>query len=181
MPQLKITSNAIEVLAEHKRRLTQNIMTAILSKSYRHIPVDTGQMLKGTRMMRMDDDNIALVTPGLYAKKQYEGNLFHLIEAGAYKSISKTGMVSMDAMEKHLVKELSGSRKMRTAYSLKYKKLKDAGMLTRATPLWFHKGYEEVLKDGISRLDASAIAEARKKIRKDALFMTDVIRAGGNK
>jgi hypothetical protein len=179
MAEYQITNDAINGLKTYKMNLSKAIMTAILGFSFRHIPVNTGHMMRQTKMIQDGEEGFALVTRTHYAKQQYTERLYHYIVNGEYKSIGNV-LIGFSAMEARDIKSRKGKEKFQYSYWLKYWRLRDADKLTQQTGMWFHRAHEEVMREGISPLTRSALVKSQKDLMARKAAMQDIIIKQGN-
>ena len=170
MAQLKMVQGVIKLFEEFESDLPRSVATAVLGTSFKHMPVDTGHMMRQTRMFeRKDGGGWQLVTSTKYAYGQYTKELNHYIVGGAYKSISRSNIgISLD--EGRVIKGLSGGAKFKEMYWTKYRRLREAGALTPEAPEWFATAYHEVMKGAWNPIARNAIAELRKKAREGSYY-----------
>lgn len=168
MPQLKMVQGVAKLIEEFEKDLPKSIAGAVLGKSFEFMPVDSGHMMRQTRMVeRKDGKGYQLVTSTDYAMGQYTKLLHHYIVGGRYRSISRANVgISLD--EGRELKSLRGGAKFSKLYWIKYAYLRAAGKLSAATPEWFLQGYEAVMNGEFRALAAARIVELRKRARESA-------------
>lgn len=168
MAQFRMVDGVARLFEEFEKDLPRSIATAILGRSFEHMPIDTGHMMRQTRMFeRKDGKGFQLVTSTDYAEGQYSEMLNHLIVGGRYQSISRAP-VAITAQEGNELKTLRGGAKFQRLYWMKYAYLRAAGKLTPAKAEWFQKAYDEVMSGEYRAITAKRIAELRRKAREDA-------------
>jgi hypothetical protein len=172
--ETRFANGVLQYVHEFRKDLPYNIAVAILGTSFLHMPVDTGHMMRNTKIVKTPEGEAQLQTLTRYAFEQYENLHWHFKVGGEYKSISRS--VALRKEEYSRIKNLSGSAKFKESYWSKYNALKSEGKLTRddKPPRWFLTAYEEVMAGKANGIVAKTVAEARAKAKQGAYYKVEV-------
>lgn len=160
------TIQGIEAAFEDESSGVIATMIAGRATSNEYMPVNTGHMRNNTYAAKIAGKYVVR-TDTNYAYKQYYGNLYHFKTGKIYKSISRsnTGSFTAEELRPHF-----GSALYNYVYQKKYKALKDAMLLHKSKPMWFHKAAHAVIKPATNSIKKAFTRIARLKARSGTYY-----------